>query len=56
MNFDELVPAAALIAILILIFPNFLSSNSNNKIFVKNISIWTIIVFTVMIVSYLILK
>ena len=54
MNFEQIVPAIALMLVLILVLPNFLSSNSNLKIFLKNISIWTIIVLVVMITLYLI--
>ena len=54
MNFEQIVPAITLMLVLILVLPNFLSSNSNLKIFLKNISIWTIIVLVVMITLYLI--
>tara|TARA_Y100001970_G_C13505738_1_gene495879 strand:- start:257 stop:424 length:168 start_codon:yes stop_codon:yes gene_type:complete len=52
MNFDQIMPAIAMILILILVLPGFLSSNSNLRIFLKNISIWTVIVLVVMIVLY----
>ena len=52
MNFDQIVPTIALLLVLILILPSFLSSNSNLKIFLKNISIWTIIVLGLMVVLY----
>ena len=54
MNFEQMVPAIALILVLILVVPSFLSSNSNLKIFLKNISIWTIIILVVMITLYFI--
>ena len=54
MNFEQIVPAIALILVLILVVPNFLSSNSSLKIFLKNISIWTIIILVVMITLYFI--
>ena len=54
MNFEQVVPAIALMLVLILVLPSFLSSNSNFKIFLKNISIWTIIVLVVMITLYFI--
>ena len=44
------------IAILILVLPSFLKSNSQLKLFVKNLFIWCIIIVSIMIVSYLILK
>jgi len=56
MGFEEIVPAISLIAILILVLPAFLRSNSKLKQFLTNLSIWTIIVLVVMVVSYLILK
>ena len=52
MDFEKIVPTIALILVLILVLPNFLSSNSNLKIFLKNISIWAIIVLFVMITLY----
>ena len=56
MGLEEIVPAISLIAVLILVLPAFLRSNSKLKQFLKNLSIWAIIVLGVMIVSYLILK
>tara|TARA_B100001250_G_scaffold200996_1_gene172333 strand:+ start:41 stop:211 length:171 start_codon:yes stop_codon:yes gene_type:complete len=53
---EEIVPAISLIAVLILVLPAFLRSNSKLKQFLKNLSIWAIIVLGVVIVSYLILK
>ena len=54
MGLEEIVPAISLIAILILVLPVFLKSNSELKQFLKNLSIWAIIVLAVMIVSYLV--
>ena len=54
MNLEQIVPVIALILVLILVLPSFLSSNSNLKIFLKNISIWTIIILVVMITLYFI--
>ena len=56
MGLEEIVPAISLIAILILVLPAFLRSNSKLKQFLTNLSIWAVIVLAVMIVSYLILK
>ncbi len=56
MGLEEIVPTISLIAILILVLPAFLRSNSKLKQFLTNLSIWTIIVLVVMIVSYLIFK
>ena len=54
MNLEQIVPTIALMLVLILVLPSFLSSNSDFKIFLKNISIWTIIVLVVMITLYFI--
>jgi hypothetical protein len=56
MGFEEIIPAISLIAVLILVLPAFLRSNSKLKLFLTNLSIWAIIILTVMIVSYLVLK
>ena len=56
MGLEKIVPAISLIAVLILVLPAFLRSNSKLKQFLKNLSIWAIIVLVVMIVSYFILK
>jgi|TARA_Y100000992_G_scaffold164514_1_gene110462 hypothetical protein len=54
MNFDQLVPAISLIAVLILVLPAFLRTNSKLKQFLTNLSIWAIIVIVVMVLLYLI--
>ena len=54
MVLETIVPAISLIAVLILVLPAFLRSNSKLKQFLANLSIWAIIVLVVMIVSYLI--
>ena len=54
MSLEEIVPAISLIAILILILPAFLRSNSKLKRFLTNLSIWAIIVLAVMIFLYFI--
>ena len=54
MGLEQIVPAIALIAVLILVLPNFLRSNSEQKQLFKNLSIWGIIVLVVVILSYLI--
>jgi len=55
MGLEQIVPAIALIAVLILVLPNFLRSNSEKKQLFRNLSIWGIIVLVVVILSYLIL-
>ena len=56
MGLEEIVPAISLIAVLILVLPAFLRSNSKLKQLLKNLSIWAIIILVVMIISYLILR
>ena len=54
MGLDEIIPALALIAVLILVFPGFISTNIEKKTFLKNLSIWGIIVLFLVILLYLI--
>jgi len=54
MNWDQIIPAIFMIAVLILVLPAFLRTNSKLKQFLTNLSIWAIIVIFVMIVLYLI--
>ena len=54
MGLEEIVPAIFLIAVLVLVLPAFLRSNSMLKQFLKNLSIWVIITLAVILVSYLI--
>ncbi len=54
MNWDQIIPAIFMIAVLILVLPSFLRTNSKLKQFLKNLSIWAIIVSVVMIVLYFI--
>jgi len=56
MGLEQIVPAIFLIAVLILILPGFIKSNSKSKQFMKNLFIWSIIVVFVVIVSSLIFK
>ena len=56
MGLEEIVPSIFLIAVLILVLPAFLKSNSKLKRFLKNLTIWAIIVLAVVIASHLILK
>tara|TARA_B100001057_G_scaffold74148_3_gene68647 strand:- start:9167 stop:9337 length:171 start_codon:yes stop_codon:yes gene_type:complete len=50
---EQLIPAMFLIAVLILILPSFLKSNSAYKQLFKNFFVWSIIVVIVVIVSIL---
>ena len=49
MELEKIVPAIGLIAVLILVLPSFINSNSKKKLFLKNLSICAIIIFAVMI-------
>jgi len=55
-NLEQIVPAISLIAVLILVLPAFLRTNSKLKQFLTNLSIWAIIVLVVMVVLYFIIK
>ena len=55
MGLEQIVPAVFLIAVLILVLPSFLKTNSKLKQFLINLSIWAIIVIVVMIVLYFII-
>ena len=56
MGLEEIIPAIFLIAVLILVLPEFLRSNSKSKRFFKNFAIWSIIVIAVVIISIFIFK
>ena len=56
MSFEQLIPAIFLIAVLVLVIPEFLETNSKLKRFFKNLFIWSIIVVFVVVVSYLIFE
>tara|TARA_B100000674_G_C37478285_1_gene750260 strand:- start:475 stop:645 length:171 start_codon:yes stop_codon:yes gene_type:complete len=56
MGLEQLVPAIFLIAVLFLILPSFLRSNSRLTQFLKNLFIWSVIVVIVVIVISLIFK
>ena len=53
MDLDQIFAAISLIAVLILILPAFLRTNSKLKQFLTNLSIWTIIVLVVMVLLFL---
>ena len=53
METNQIMSAIFLIAVLVLIMPGFLSSNNKIKRFIKNLTIWTIIVLVIIVVIYL---
>jgi len=54
MGLEQIIPAFFLVAVLILVLPSFLRSNSKSKQFFKNLFIWSVIVISVVIVSMII--
>ena len=54
MTWDQIFPAISLIAVLILVLPSFLRTNSKLKEFLKNLTIWAVILAAVMVVLYFI--
>jgi len=50
MNMNQVMSAIFLIAVLILILPNFLSTNNKLKEFLRNLSIWTIITMVIIVI------
>jgi hypothetical protein len=51
---NQIMSAIFLIAVLILILPIFLSTNNKVKQFIKNLSIWAIIVLIIIVIVYLV--
>ena len=54
MGLEEIIPAIFLIAVLVLILPEFLKSNSKIKDFLKNLSIWIVIILATIMILYFI--
>ena len=54
MSTDQIMSAIFLIAVIILILPSFLATNNKIKQFMKNLSIWAIIVIIIVTIIYLI--
>ncbi len=54
METDQIMSAIFLIAVLILILPAFLSTNNKIKQFLKNLSIWAIIILIIIVIINLI--
>ena len=49
MSLDQVIPAVALIAVLMLILPSFFDTNAKLKVFLKNLFMW-IFVTTIIII------
>ena len=54
METEQIMSAIFLIAVLALILPGFLSTNNKLKEFLRNLSIWTIVVLVIIVFIYLI--
>ncbi len=54
METEQIMSAIFLVAVLILILPAFLSTNNKIKQFLKNLSIWAIIVLVIIVIINLI--
>ena len=54
METNQIMSAIFLIAVLVLILPAFLSTNNKIKQFLKNLSIWAIIVLVIIVIINLV--
>jgi ABC-type multidrug transport system permease subunit len=54
MGLKQVIPAIFLIAVLVLVLSGFLQSYSGSKQFFKNLFIWSVIVVSIVIITYLI--
>ena len=54
METDQIMSAIFLIAVLALVLPGFLSTNNKLKQFLRNLSIWTIVVLVIIVFIYFI--
>jgi len=50
---DKLLSVVFMVGVLLLVLPGFLQSNSQIKQFIKNLSIWIIIILIIIITVYL---
>jgi len=56
MPMQEIMSAIFLLAVLLLVLPSFLNTNSKLKQFIQNISIWAIIVLIIVVIINLVIK
>ena len=54
MDTNQIMSAIFLIAVIILILPNFLSTNNKLKEFLRNLSIWAMITLVIIVIMYFI--
>jgi len=50
---DKFISVIFMVGILLLVLPGFLQSNSQLKQFIKNFSIWIIVVLIILMIVYL---
>jgi len=50
---DKLLSVVFMVGVLLLVLPGFLQSNSQLKQFLKNLTIWIIVVLIILIIIYL---
>jgi len=50
---DKLLSVIFMVGVLLLVLPGFLQSNSQLKQFIKNLSIWVIVVLIILIIVYI---
>ena len=50
---DQLLPVIYMIGVLLLVLPAFLQSNSKLKQFITNLTVWIIIVLTILTIIYI---
>ena len=50
---DKLLSVIFMVGVLLLVLPGFLQSNSQLKQFLKNLSIWAIVVLIILIIVYI---
>ena len=50
---DKLLSVIFMVGVLLLVLPGFLKSNSQLKRFLKNLSIWIIVILTILLSIYL---
>ncbi len=50
---DKLLSVVFMVGVLLLVLPGFLQSNSKLKQFIKNLSIWIIVILTILLSIYL---
>ena len=56
MSTQEIMSVIFLTAVLFLVLPSFLNTNSKLKQFIQNISIWAVIVLIIVVIINLVIK